>query len=63
MKKILFFGLSSCAVKPRPSGRGYKALLVAVGQTVLACGEGALATSLKQEPVENREVLPLQVAI
>ncbi|MGB9500296.1 MAG: zinc ribbon domain-containing protein [Dissulfuribacterales bacterium] len=35
----------------------------AVGQTVLACGEAAVTPSLKQEPVENREVLPLQVAI
>ncbi|MGB9499966.1 MAG: RNA-guided endonuclease InsQ/TnpB family protein [Dissulfuribacterales bacterium] len=35
----------------------------AVGQTVLACGEDALATSVKQEPVGNREVSPLQVAI
>jgi len=37
--------------------------ILAAGHVVSACGEGALAPSLKQELVENREVSPLQVAI
>ena len=39
------------AVKPLPSGRGYKAHLLAAGQAVTACGAGkAQAPALKQEP-------------
>ena len=38
-------------------------IILAAGHAVLACGEGALATSEKQEPPRNREQLVAQTGI